>query len=60
MPWGKTKSYNQNEKSKSTLGQGTYGTYIKKETLNCNNCPHKPKQISASQEVKTGKLSRIL
>ena len=32
----------------------------KKETLNCNNCPHKPKQISASQEVKTGKLSRIL
>ena len=32
----------------------------KKETLNYNNCPHKPKQISASQEVKTGKLSRIL
>ena len=30
MPWGKTKSYNLNKKSKSksTLGQGTYETYI--------------------------------
>ena len=33
MPWGKTKSYNQNEKSKSTLEQGTYGTYKKKKKL---------------------------
>ena len=61
MPWGKTKSVNlQQEKSKSTSGQEIQGTYKKKETLNCNNCPHRTKQISAYQESKLGKLARIL
>ena len=55
---GEKNSYNLQEKSKekNTLNQGTY----KKESLGCNNCPHRPKEIIASQEAKTGKLSRIL
>ena len=33
MPWGKTKPYNLNKKSKSNLGQGNYEAYIKKRNF---------------------------
>ena len=57
MPWGKKiHTICKKKAKKKTLNQGTY----KKESLGCNNCPHRPKEISASQEAKTGKLSRIL
>ena len=57
MPWGgKIHTICKKKAKKKTLNQGTY----KKESLGCNNCPHRPKQISTSQEAMTGKLSRIL
>ena len=57
MPWGKKiHTICKKKAKKKTLNQGTY----EKESLGCNNCPHRPKEISASQEAKTGKLSRIL
>ena len=59
MPWGKNKPYSFSEsssKDKKNTVQGT--SYTKKP--DCNNCPHRPKQISASKEIKTGKLSIIL
>lgn len=59
MPWGKRKSYSFKESTKRSQGiQVT--SYQKKEAKNCKDCPHRPKQISAAEEAKTGKLSRIL
>ena len=61
MPWGKNKSYSFNQSSNKEKKSSVQGTsYTKKLNPDCKNCPHKPQQISASQESKTGKLSRIL
>ena len=61
MPWGKNKSYNfkeSNNKQKSSAVQTT--SYKKRPEKYCKDCPHRPKQIRAYEESKTGKLSRIL
>ena len=61
MPWVKNKSYNfkeSNNKQKSSAVQTT--SYKKRPEQYCKDCPHRPKQISAYEESKSGKLSRIL
>ena len=59
MSWEKNKSYSFSESSSKDKKSSIQGTsYTKKP--DCNNCSHRPKQISESQETKTGKLSRIL
>ena len=61
MPWGKNKSYSFNQSSNKEKKSPVQGTsYTKKPNPDCKSCPHLPKQTSASQELRTGKLSRIL
>ena len=59
MPWGKNKSYSFSESSSKEKKNTVQGTSYPKKP-DCNNYPHRPKQISESQETKTGKLSKIL
>ena len=56
MPWGKNKSYSFSEsssKEKKTQSK----EHLTQKNLTATD---RPKQISESQETKTGKLSRIL
>ena len=61
MPCGKNKSYNFKESNNTQKSSAVRTTsYKKRPEQYCKNCPHRPKQISAYEESKTGKLSRIL
>ena len=61
MPCGKNKSYSFNQSSNKEKKSSVQGaSYTKKLNPDCKNCPNTQQQISASQESKTGKLSRIL